>query len=255
MAIAAESVVRYTPVEAAATVERLRRLAADGFQRQVFSHPLMRELMAGALPLAKVRGFILNWYRFALEINTVRCDAYNHYLPFFERHPDCYDLLTEQIADELTHPGRGGHIKMLQVAGEALGLSREDLVEARLIPEGRALVDCRIRLWREGPMAEAWASSLGEREIGVWMGMGHEALTQHYGLSERAAEYFCKHYEADTQEHEGGIMAHGEGNSYILRRILEDGYRPERPGWDLEYAVRFAVDLYELFLNGVYSRY
>ena len=255
MAIVAEGVVRYSSEEAAALVERLRQIAATGFERQVFSHPFMRELMAGTLPMSKIRGFFRNWYRFALEINTVKSDAYNHFLPFLERHPDCYDLFTEQIADELTHPGPGGHVKMLYKAGEALGLSREELVESFLIPEARALVDCRIRLWREGPLAEALASSMTEGPIGVWLGMWHEALTKHYGISEEDAIYFSKHYEADTQEHEGGVMAHGEGNAYLLRKVLEDGYRPERPGWNLEYSTQLSVDLYELFLNGVYQRY
>ena len=226
MAIATEAVRRYSPDEAQAVVDRLRQIADEGFRRQVFAHPYMQELMAGMLSMSKIRGFFLNWYRFALEINTVKSEAYNHFLPFLERHPDCYDLFTTQIADELIHPGPGGHVKMLHRTGQALGLSLEELVEHKLIPEARALVDCRVRLWREGPMAEAWASSMSEGPIGVWLGMWHEALTRHYGLSEDDAIYFSKHYEADTQVHEEGVMAHGEGNGYVLRKILEDGYRP-----------------------------
>ena len=255
MAIATEGIVRYSPDQAADMVDRLRRIADEGFERQVFSHRFMQELVAGTLPMSKIKGFFLNWYRFALEINTVKSDAYNHFLPFLERHPDCYDLMTEQIADELMHPGPGGHVKMLYLAGEGLGISREELVEHMLIPEGRALVDCRIRLWSEGPFAEAVASSLTETAIGVWLGMWHEALTKHYGMDEYHAQYFSKHYEADTQEHEGGVMAHGEGNGYLLRTILQDGYRPERPSWNLEYSTQLSVDLYELFLDGLYKRY
>jgi pyrroloquinoline quinone (PQQ) biosynthesis protein C len=255
MAIATEAVVRYSPQEAAAIVQRLREIADEGFARQVFAHPYMQELMAGTLPLAKVKGFFHNWYRFALEINTVKSDAYNHFLPFLERHTDCYDIFTEQIADELIHPGPGGHVKMLYHTGAALGISREELVEAMLIPEARALVDCRVRLWQEGPAAEAWASSMTEGPIGVWLGMWHEALTKHYGLSDDDAMYFSKHYEADTQEHEDGIMAHGLGNGYVLQKLLEDGYRPERPSWNLEYSTQLSVDLYEVFLTGLYARY
>ena len=50
-------------------------------------------------------------------------------------------------------------------------------------------------------------------------------------------------------------MAHGEGNGYLLRTILQDGYRPERPSWNLEYSTQLSVDLYELFLDGLYKRY
>ncbi len=256
MAVATtQEVIRYTPDQADALVQRLMRLADDGFERQVFQHQYMRELMAGTLPMAKIKGFFANWYRFALEINAVKSHAYNNFLPFLERHPDCYDLFTEQIADELMHPGPGGHIKMLYLAGEAFGMSREELVESILIPEGRALVDVRVRLWREGPKAEAWASSMTEKSIGIWLGMWHDALTKHYGIDDYHAQYFSKHYEADTQVHEEGIIAHGEGNGYVLKQLLLDGYRPERPSWNLEYTTQLSVDLYELFLDGVYKRY
>ena len=145
MAVVTDGVVRYSADEAQALVERLREIGRAAFERQVFGHRYMQELMAGTLPLPKLKGFFLNWYRFALEINTVKSEAYNHWLPFLERHTDCYDMFTTQIADELIHPGPGGHVKMLYIAGEALGISREDMVEAILIPEARALVDCRIR--------------------------------------------------------------------------------------------------------------
>ena len=246
---------RYSPDEAQAYVDRLQKLSEEAFERQIFEHRYMKELMAGKLPMPKLKGFFSNWYRFALEINVVKSDGYYQFLPFLERHPDCYDLFTEQIADELIHPGPGGHVKMLYLVGEALGMSREDLVETPLIPEARALTDVRVRLWREGPKAEAWASSMSEKSIGVWMGQWHEALIEHYGVDEYHAQYFSKHYEADTQEHEEGIMAHGEGNGFVLRKILEDGYRPERASWNLEYTSQLSVDLYEIFLDGLYKRY
>jgi pyrroloquinoline quinone (PQQ) biosynthesis protein C len=250
-----DAVRRYSPDEAAAEVERLRGIADRGFQRQIYQHPFMTELMAGKLSIGRIKAFMCNWYRFALEINTVKSDAYNHFLPWLERHIDCYDLLTEQIADELMHPGPGGHIKLLYLAGAAIGLTCEEMVETPLIPEARGLTDSRVRLWRDGPMAEAWASSLGETQVGIWMGMWHKALTNHYKLDPDEVQYFSKHYEADTKEHEEGIMAHGLGNGYILQKLLEDGYRPARPGWTLDYSIKLAVDLYELFLDGLYKRF
>jgi pyrroloquinoline quinone (PQQ) biosynthesis protein C len=153
------------------------------------------------------------------------------------------------------HPGSGGHVKMIYLAGEGLGLTREEMVETPLIPEARGLVDARVRLWRDGPMAEAWASSLCETQIGIWMGMWHKALTTHYGMDPEKVQYFSKHYEADTEEHEEGVMAHGLGNGYILQKLLEDGYRPERPGWTLDYSAQLSVDLYEVFLDGLHKRF
>ena len=47
---------------------------------------------------------------------------------------------------------------------------KDKTVAKRLAVTSRALVDCRIRLWREGPFAEAVASSMTEGPIGIWMG-------------------------------------------------------------------------------------
>jgi pyrroloquinoline quinone (PQQ) biosynthesis protein C len=201
-----------------------------------------------------VLGFIVNHWTFALEINTVKALAYHRLLPFLKRHPDIYDLIVEQLADELTHPGPGGHIRMKVPLLEAFGASEAQAAEHVLIPEARALVDCRVRLYLEGPMAEAYATSLSEQQVGEWFGRWYTALTTHYGLTPAQAVYFNTHHEADTQEHESGT-AHGSVNARIVEACLMDGYRPERPGYTLESAATLSVDLYELFMDGVLKRY
>lgn len=234
--------------------EELRQLAIRLFEERVIGHVFTRELEEGKLPRRKFAGFLENWYTFAVDINTTKAAMVDRYLPFLKRHSDCYDLLTEHVADEFSHPGRGGHVKMFIPILEPFDLSMEDLVEAKLIPEARALVDVPCQLLQKGPMAEAWAASLSEGPLGVWLGMCGHALESHYGLSPQQAIYFSEHYKADTQEHEEGVMAHGMFNLYLLQKLLEEGYRPERPGFDLEYCVALSVDLYAMLLDGVYAR-
>ena len=79
MAIATEVVRRYSPEEAAAEVERLQEISNQGFARQIYPHPFMRELEAGTSRWARIKAFMANWYRFALEINSVKSDAYNYF--------------------------------------------------------------------------------------------------------------------------------------------------------------------------------
>ncbi len=250
----AAAVERYTPAEAAERVAGIRRLVAERFERQVFQHPFMRALETGTLSRERVLGFIINHYTFALEINTVKAQAYHRLLPFLKRHPAIYDLIVEQLADELMHPGPGGHIRMKVPLLEAFGATEAEAAEYVLIPEARAMVDCRVRLYLEGPMAEAYATSLSEQQVGEWFGRWFTALTTHYGLTPAQAIYFDKHHEADTQEHESGA-AHGSVNARIVETCLVDGYRPERPGYTLESAATLSVDLYELFMDGVLKRY
>jgi pyrroloquinoline quinone (PQQ) biosynthesis protein C len=257
MAMMGASVGTGQQLTAAAAAERvasIRRLVAERFDRQVFQHPFMRALEAGTLSRERVRGFVVNHYTFALEINTVKALAYHRLLPFLKRHPAIYDLIVEQLADELTHPGPGGHIRMKVPLLEAFGSSEAEAAGCVLIPEARALVDCRVRLYLEGPMAEAYATSLSEQQVGEWFGRWYTALTRHYGLTPAQAVYFHTHHEADTQEHDGGA-AHGTVNARIVEACLIDGYRPERPGYTLESAATLSIDLYELFMDGVLKRY
>ena len=69
------------------------------------------------------------------------------------------------------------------------------------------------------------------------------ALTRHYGLTAKEAVYFSLHEEADTREHEDGIMGHGSFRRMVLQRLLEDGAEV-RPGYGLEYCALTAIDLH-----------
>ncbi len=50
-------------------------------------------------------------------------------------------------------------------------------------------------------------------------------------------------------------MAQGMFDPYLLQNLVQVGYQPERSGLDLDYPVDIGIDLYALFLDGVYTRY
>ena len=254
MAISTQPVQRYTTSEAEARVAELRALAQRVYRKQLLDHPFSHELRAGTLSRERIRGFLLNHWTFSLEINTGKSYGYHRWLPFLKRHPAMYDLIVEQLVDELAHPGPGGHIRIQLPLLAAFGLTEEECAEAILIPEARALIDTRVRMFEQLPMAETYAAGLTEGSIGQWFGVWFHALTTHYGLTREQAAYFDVHHEADTQEHESG-HAHVMGNAWIIQACLEDGYRPERPGFTLESCVQLAADLWELFLDGLMRRY
>jgi pyrroloquinoline quinone (PQQ) biosynthesis protein C len=254
MAVTTPPVQRLSPEAAEARVDELRALAQQLYRQKLLDHPFTHALRAGTLSRERIRGFILNHWTFSLEINTAKSYAYHRFLPFLKRHPEIYDLIVEQLADELAHPGPGGHIRIQIPLLAAFDLTEEQAAEAILIPEARAMIDSRVRMFLEGPMAEAYAIGLTEGSVGQWFGVWYHALTTHYGLTREQASYFDVHHEADTMEHESG-RAHALGNAYIVQKCLEDGYRPERPGFTLESSVQLGADLWELFLDGILRRY
>lgn len=254
MSVTTPPLERLSPEAAAARVDALRALAQELYREKLLNHPFTHALRDGTLSRARIRGFLVNHWTFSLEINTAKCHAYHRFLPFLKRHPDVYDLVVEQLADELAHPGPGGHIRLQLPILADFGITEEEAAEAILIPEARAMIDSRVRLYLEGPMAEVYAAGLTEGSIGQWFGVWYRALTTHYGLTPEQARYFDVHHEADTREHASG-RAHALGNAYIIQKCLEDGYRPERPGFTLESSVRLAADLWELFLDGILRRY
>ncbi len=247
-------VERLSPAAAEARVNELRALAQQLYREKLLDHPFTHALRDGTLSRERIRGFLLNHWTFSLEINTAKSYAYHRFLPFLKRRPDLYDLVVEQLVDELAHPGPGGHIRIQIPLLAAFGLTEQEAAEAILIPEARAMVDSRVRLYLEGPMAETFTAGLTEGSIGQWFGIWYHALTTRYGLTPEQAAYFDVHHEADTMEHESG-RAHALGNAYVVQVCLEEGYRPERPGYTLESSVRLAADLWELFLDGLLRRY
>jgi pyrroloquinoline quinone (PQQ) biosynthesis protein C len=254
MSVATLLVQRFEPADAAARVAELRSLAQRAYRAQLLEHPFTQQLRAGTLSRDRIRGFLLNHWTFSLEINTAKSYGYHRWLPFLKRHPEIYDLIVEQLADELAHPGPGGHIRIQIPLLAAFDLTEHDCAEAILIPEARALIDCRVRYFLEAPLAETYAANLTEGSIGQWFGIWYHALTTHYGVTREQAAYFDVHHEADTMEHDSG-RAHVMGNALIIQTCLEDGYRPERPGFTLESSVQLAADLWELFLDGILRRY
>jgi pyrroloquinoline quinone (PQQ) biosynthesis protein C len=239
--------VRMSPEEARERVAALRRIVLDAYERTIRDQPFFVELRAGTLPRAKLRGWVINWYAFALEVNTGMATAYHQFVGFFKRHPECEDLIAQKIGEEFTTPALGGHARMLPMLGKAFGVEAQEMIEAQLIPEARGLVDFFVRSWIDIPLAECYAVHL-EEEVFGFISQDFRAGLPQYGVTEEQLKYFRVHEEADLGEH-------SSTNQIILQKALEDGYGNERAGWPLEYCGRVAVEMVALFFEGVYRRY
>ncbi len=243
---------KLSPQQAKVVVDALYEKMLERAREKVTEGRYMRELRAGTLPFEGIKVFWQNWYGFVAEINNFIGCAYQFHLPFFKRHWDLLAPFSDKVADELIRPKPPGHIAIVIEQGKIFGLKEEEMIEYEMLPECRALVEWHRGLLHEGTMAEFWASIAWEEYVGYWARDFREALLGRYGLREDQVPYFVTHEEADLQEHEG-VMGHGEFNRAVLQRILQDGRADFRPGFSLEYAALTSVDLFALFLEGVYK--
>jgi hypothetical protein len=146
------------------------------------------------------------------------------------------------------HPKPPGHIHVVMETAKALGISEDEVFVSPMLAEFRAKIDYfRAIVW-EGTVAEFYAAGATEEQFGHWAGEVFTALTTHYGLTPEQAVYFSLHEEADTREHEGGIMGHGAFRKMVLRRLLEEGAEV-RPGYTLEYCALSCIDLHGAILD------
>src|SRR6266550_1371657 len=234
--------------EAKDYVDDLYRKVAKRWKERVTHSQFMRELVSGRLPKSTFLIFFKNWAAYTIEINTLEAASYHKHIHFFRQHRDLMAAMAEKLADELIHPKPPGHIHVVLQTANALGIGVDEVFVTPMLAEFRAKIDYfRAIVW-EGTVAEFYAAGATEEQFGHWAGEVFRALTTHYGLTPEQAIYFSLHEEADTREHEGGIMAHGSFRRLVLQRLLEDGAEV-RAGYPLEYCALTAMDLHGAILQ------
>ncbi len=194
---------KMTAREAKQKAEAIRKVILDTYHREVQPSPFFNDLRAGNLSQARLKGWITNWYSFALEVNTGMATVYHQFVGFFKRHPDLEDRIAQKIGEEFTTPAIGGHARMLPILGKALGVSADEMIECELIPEARGLVDFFVRSWIDIPLAECFAVHM-EEEIFGFISRDFQQSLPKYGVAKEDMKYFRIHEEADLDEDHGG---------------------------------------------------
>lgn len=241
--------------EAAQQTERLFDAVAERYQLRVMRHPMLRDLEAGVLPREAIHGYFRNWYTFALDLNALMGSQYRQRLDFLKIDPETEALTVDKIADEYLNPRPGGHIRTVERLASALGVSRDEMVHAHLIPEARAWCDWVIYRVLATTPAEDAAGTAVEGCFAEFSRVWRDALLHRYRIDRADLEYFDLHHEADSEEHAEGVMGHGMSGRFRLQRLLETGQAIETPGWGLEHCAFTTVEMIRLLLDGLYSRF
>ena len=224
---------------------------------RIFSHPFTLELKEGTLPIECIRGWLLNSYAWALEINMSAPKKYYRFNDLLNENVDLLAMLADKYADEFAAPGRGGHQRTMDTLGKALGLDTKEMLEYKQLPAMRGMLDATV--W--GNEVGRLGMSIAEEWLGHWFALWFESLTKHYGLSEEEAYYFRLHAEADSLgDHRSGetigheVMGHGQSHRYLAVRLLENGLLTSQEVRDM--ILRSSgVDSYLNFLDTIYYSY
>ncbi len=233
-------------------LEDLQKRVEARWNKTVEKTRFMTDLEKGKLPLSTIQLFYSNWGAFVPVINSLYMVQFYKHLSFFVSNVDLMETYTHKVLDEFGHPEPPGHIKILISSGKALSLTADQILTRPMMPEARALTDFHRTLVNDGAMHEYWASVLWEGAFGWSCMRWYKALTKHYKLTPKQADYFHKHHEADTQDHLGR-EAHSSVTKHVLRRILTKGVT-ERPGYPFEYCALTPVDLYCQMLDACYEK-
>src|SRR6266487_2046933 len=221
--------------DAKSYVDGIYQQVANRWRQRVSSSQFMKGLVTGKLSKEAFRIFFKNWGAYTIEINTLEAASYHKHIHFFRKHRDLMAAMADKLADELIHPKPPGHVHVVMETAKALGITEDEIFVSPMLAEFRAKIDYfRAIVW-EGTMEEFYAAGATEAQFGHWAGEVFTALTTHYDLTPQQAVYFSLHEEADTREHEGGIMGHGSFRRMVLQRLLEAAARGGR-GTRREYA-------------------
>jgi pyrroloquinoline-quinone synthase len=168
------------------TEEFIGRLHAQG-ARYHDQHPFHRRMDAGELTHEELQRWVANrfYYQKSIPLKDAAIMA----------NCDEVEVRREWVRRIIDHDGTAdgmGGIESWLRLGEALGVSREELVSERgVLPGVRYAVDAYVTFARSKPWVEAVASSLTELFGPAAIRVRLEALERHYPWIDRAGlEYF-----------------------------------------------------------------
>ena len=204
--------------------------------------PFFRDLERGALTRERLSSWLGNWYAHVQECDIHRPVLWERHHYIVARYPQLEEIVTERGGKPLNYPYPGGQVRSLRKLGEALGLSHEDLLAARVRPQTHHLNVFLKALFMEGTLAEFAAQLIGEEYFLQFCERFHRGLSQApLNLQGDALDYFK--YWPDCL-----LMQYGSPGRFLLRSLFEKGLVEERPNFGIRHvAKRYAEYLIRLY--------
>ncbi len=179
-------------------------------EKTLLRHPLVLGVAAGTIPLHQLQGWVTQDHFYRKHVTRL---AMLRYLkctdPEIAAH--LYEVVEEETSGAST--GMAGHVQLFYDFAAGLGVSREQLGSAPVLPGAAAHVYWAELILHTQPWFVAMAAQLaGEGDGARNNAVMYTGLQQHYGLDDKAVRFYRTHEEADSE--------HGSLTETIIRRYL-----------------------------------
>jgi pyrroloquinoline-quinone synthase len=216
------------------STELLSRLKARIQEKSLLKHPFYRDWQAGRLTLDDLRTYAAQYYQFEANF-PVMLSAIHSRCP----DPDVRQIILDNLWDEEHGPNNHAFLWLQFAAG--LGLTRNDVLHAQVLPETNQLVNTFKEITSTGSYQEGLAAMYAyEAQVPAIAAEKVLGLQHLYGItSPEATQFFTLHMDLDVKHSES------EANAIAGRHLT-----PEQEG-NVERALDHALDALWGFLDGV----
>jgi pyrroloquinoline quinone (PQQ) biosynthesis protein C len=190
-------------------VQELKAMIRDSGKAHA-DYPLVKGIATGTIPLRQLQGWITQDYFYRKHVPRL---AMLRYLKCTD--PEIAQHLAEVVEEESVgaSTGTAGHVDLFYDLAAGLGVSREQLENARVLPGAAAHVYWAELIIHTQPWFVAMAAQLaGEGDGARNNTVMRQGLKEHYGLDEKALQFYRTHEEADAE--------HGSLTETIIERYI-----------------------------------
>jgi pyrroloquinoline quinone (PQQ) biosynthesis protein C len=209
-------------------------------RRHTRDHPLVKRIAAGQLSIPELRFFAQQYYQRTARMFPKLVAAIYSRCP---DDPELEHMLLENVVSEsgFADPSTE-HKKLFFQFGRALGLSREDIENARPVPELHAFIGWRDRIFYDAPWLEAIVvqSFVFEGQNLKRAAVIAEGLRRHYPFSEEDIAFWATHASEVEEEH-------ADVGPIMVERYATSGESRDR----LRALVAEGVEVYWIVFDGI----
>jgi len=215
--------------------DRIDALIAD---RSLLKHPFYQTWQAGELTLDALRGYARQYYHHVLQFPTYVSGAHAN----CDDLPDRQELLENLVEEE---QGPNNHPELWLRFGDALGLTRDEMINSTPLPETTALIQTYRRITKDSPFVGGIAALYAyESQVPEVAGTKMDGLKRFYGITDpQGLKFFVVHHSLDVE------------HSKVTRNLVAKYGETEESQEQATSAVDEATDALLSFLDGVQREY